>query len=402
MGAIQQAVSIEISQQGARELQEFNDQNRLQYINDLISLRNRLNAQYQNSESDAARRDRVNQRFRNEIASKLKEQLGESFRIEPSGKGGADLYFYNSSHARGLGSILDETKKIIQGQNLIEKYKNIRKEVYSLNEGNDLQKISLEAMEKIYAIRQDIMKEEVEERIAITFAEGKVQKVLTLPMSQFLKAAQKDLSLTSMGNESLMEGSLGDINKITMNTGVSTVIEQLRNLEGANVSNLSYYNKRELNWKTISYNRNIKKTFTNDTEIMEQLTYREDKSYAVVKSGFFREAIIEAMLNTTENLLYEEDNAPWYGKADTSGFALLNGQLTKVDMSVKDFMGRTPTLLRINSLFNIINITLHALQAPISTSAVQNFLYNNVFQATSDLDEKGLDTLLDGLLEGLI
>ena len=400
MGEIQQAASIEISQAGAREFQEFNDQKRKQYRDELIRLRDQLNDQYKNSESDAARRDKVNQRFRNEIASELRKQLGEKFRIKESGKGGADLYFYDSDRARGLSSILDETKDIIQGQNLIERYKTIRKEVYALKENNDLQRISLEAMAKIYAIRQDIMKEEVEERIAITFAEGNIQKVLTLPMSQFLRAAQQNLSLTSMGNESLMEGSLGDINKITMNTGISTVIKKLRNLEGAKVSDLSYYNKKELNWQVISYNRNIKKTFTNDIEI-EQLTYREDKSYAVVKSGFFREAIIEAMLNQTEDLLYEEDNAPWYGKADTSGYALLGRQSTKVDMSVKDFMGRTPTLLRINSLFNIINITLNVLQAQISTSAVEKFLYDNVFQATSDLDEKGVDTLLNKLLEKL-
>lgn len=371
------AISKEISGEGTRELQEFKTKQRNQYKARLLALRNKLNQQYK----IASQQERMNQlrtRFDNEIYEKIKNDINKN--IKPSGKGGADLLFEDDGKTIGI-------KKLSEKYGLIDRFKQIREETFALKENNNILNWSLQAMQEIYAIRQDILQEEIEEHIAITFAAAGYQKLLTLPMSQFLQAA-RDINAVSLGTASRGSATFGDLNLIKMNINSKSIIEKLTMLEGARVSNLQYMKGGIM--QDLTYQKE-EKFFS---ELVNRRTFRTDKSYRVIQPGFLREAIVEAMFKN-ERTTYSQDNAPWYGKSDTQANEI-NGR--KIGLSVKDLMGSSPTLVRLNSIFNIINITLKVLDSPLDDNKVQNFLANKVFSATSDLDESVVDQELEKLV----
>jgi hypothetical protein len=106
--------------------------------------------------------------------------------------------------------------------------------VYKLNnaklQDDKFKEVALRGMQIVYKIRQMILGG-AEERIAVTFAESGYLKVVTIPMSEFLKNATNLISVTT---ESFSKQMYGDPYKLALRNS-RTVIEQMKNLQGASV-----------------------------------------------------------------------------------------------------------------------------------------------------------------------
>ena len=373
------AVAFEVSGEGSRQFQEFNEQTRQRYANELLKIRNELNQQYV-IEDRLERIDTLKERYEKEIIAKITDaELKESLHIEPSGKGGADILSNNKQVS--LATLAEK-------YNLYNKYKDIRKQTFQLKKNNDLIKIGLQAMEKISALRQDILQLKVEEHIGITFAEGDYQKLIVIPMSKYLQYAQKNVStLFNLGMEGLTRSPFKDIHNISMKR-TSTVIESLKKIEGKQETNL-YFRNSSNTLETLFYKPQNDDIFLTDQ--INQNTLRTDKNYKVIKRGFLREAIVEAMFKEDGEMKYEEDAAPWFGKSDIEAN-------NKIEISMKDFLSSSPTLIRFNSIFSTIDILLQALWAPIDYTQITNFLRDEVFTANKRLDDEAIyDKIIDKL-----
>ena len=378
MGELATTIAREISGEGSREFIQFTETTRQSYLIELQRLRSKLDQQYK-IENYSERRKTLESRFDKEIYQKVKDVLDTH--IKKSGRGTADLLFDGLS-----------IKKVAEDTGLLDIFKQIRAETFALKENNDLLNISLQTMSIISNLRQDIYESEVEEHIGITFAAAGYQKLLTVPMSQFLKVAQNNSDLVSLHTLSLASSTFGDINALSMNMGTS-VIDQLTRINGANVMNLQF--KKSNIMQDLQYEPLEK----NLSSLIDRRTLRIDPKYKVIRPGFLREAIVEAMFQG-ERTTYKQDNAPWYGESDTiyhrDHNPLNNQRENLIELSIKDFMGTSsPTLLRINSLYNIINITEKVLSSKLNSDQVQTFLQNKVFNATSDLDSNVVERWLE-------
>lgn len=349
-------------QYGAITFQEYFEGKKQQLLPQLQSILNELNKLYSST---------INEEQAEFLLEKRREEMRRQ--IESISKDIVKKVAYPSS--RGNADILDKDKmeeQLLQARQTIFKARN---NIYKYNKNKEkdekFKQIALKGMQIVYALRQELLGE-VEEQLAITFAEEGYVKVLTIPMSTFLQSS-KALELISITTESLSKQLYGDPYKLVLHTG-KKVINTLKDLEGAQEKTLTI-NGIEV---TKNFYDNL---FKSDTGTMIYL--RADKNYFVIKknsyqSGFIAEALIRASFGGSD-FNYQQDRATWYQDPDIT----IKGQ----GYSVKNIMNSNPTLLRINSLQTVISDLIKKLsQTNISAEKIFDEIKNEIFKKASDLE----------------
>lgn len=350
------------SQYGTTAFQEYFEERKNYFLPQLQSILIELNGLYSSTIKEGEVELLLEKRraeMKRQVESLSKDIIKNV--VFPSSRGNADIL-----NKKKMDEELIRARQIIFGAR-----SNIYK--YNKNIENDekLKKIALKGMQIVYALRQELLGE-VEEQLAITFAEEGYVKVLTIPMSTFLQSSQA-LNLISITTESLSKQLYGDPYKITLHTGKS-VISTLKDL-GAQEHALTI-NGIEV---TKDFYDNLFKSETG----AEIYLLRSDKNYFVIKknsyqSGFIAEALIRASFGGSD-FNYQQDSATWYQKPDIT----IRGQ----GYSVKNIMNSSPTLLRINSLQTVISDLIKKLsQTNIPAQEIMSEIKSQIFKQASDLE----------------
>lgn len=296
--------------------------------------------------------------------------------------------------SKGGGDVIDDDE-LAQKQADFQRRKNeayralygARNDIYKLNtakkENEEFKRIALKGMQTVYKLRQ-IFLGEVEERIAVTFAENGYLKVITIPMSQFLSNAQNLISITE---ESFSKQMYGDPYKIALRNS-KTVIDQLKQIQGASVNNV------------IANGKQITKDIYEELKKNRNFILRYGKGYKIVakegkgQGGFIAEALVRATL-TDNPYEYKQDRETWYQKPDITNNL-------GIGYSVKNTLDSAPTLLRINSLQTALSQLIQILSSNNLTPAqMVNQIKSTVFGQITDLDASVEEHVLKIVQEGL-
>ena len=384
MAEIAEAAANTSAEGGAEEASQELSQTKNSLVSELRAYLTELNSFYAQT-TDATHIDQLVE----ERANRMRELI-ENANIDddvmnairhPSSRGKADIIDDDEVQQK----VNDLNKRKAQAYKALY---GARADVYKLNnaklQDDKFKEVALRGMQIVYKIRQIILGG-AEERIAVTFAESGYLKVVTIPMSEFLKNATNLISVTT---ESFSKQMYGDPYKLALRNS-RTVIEQMKNLQGASVQNIV------ANGKQIT------------TQMFEELKKNRDfllrygDGYKVVskgggkgQSGFIAEALVRATL-TGEPFEYRQDREAWYQDPDV---------INKLGLgfSVKNALGSNPTLLRINSLQTVVTQLIQELSAiNTSPSEMINNIKTKVFGQVSDLDGVVEEHILKMVSEGL-
>lgn len=371
------------AQGGAEEASEYLQQKQQTLVGELRQFLVELNSLYIQtaSEDNIENLVKIRANAMREAIEKanIDEDVMEEIR-HPSSKGGADI-IDNDEVAQKMQDL--QRRKA-------EAYRTLygaRNDIYKLNiakkENDRFKELALKGMQIVYKLRQEFLGE-VEEKIAVTFNEGGYLKVVTVPMSEFLANAKSYISITE---ESFSKQLYGDPYKIALRNS-KTVIEQLKNLQGAEVTDL------HVNGQVAT------KQLYDQLKVNRNFLLRQGDGYDVVskqkgQGGFIAEAMVRATFGNDDIFAYRQDRANWYKEPDVLD-KFGNG------FSVKNAIDSNATLLRINSLQTVVSQLISILSSTnLTPTQMVNTIKSTVFGQVSDLDAKVDEYVLKIVSEGL-
>ena len=373
---ISQEIADLAAQEGAREYKELTIDRVKLYYNKFIDLRSQINGAYQRSTAT------IQQRYA--IGRLAKQSIDKKVISYASSKGGANIL------------------PVTELQKIMEQYENdrinqlltARQTIYSFGENQNLvKKLSLQAMNLVMMLKQDLTKTNEEHFAFIYKGEDGAAYSITVPMHTIL------LNETYLNN---IELNYGDINR--WNGGEdqklsfkSSIIEQIRKtqLNGEKGQEMSNFINQYNSLKGTTYTKETRHEWdsqafwdTLETAQISGLSWaiRQDKKYWVIQrevayqTGFLAQGLFSKFLGSQKKIeeLAKPDNNPWYGIADSYD------KKNQLSYSVKSFLEGDPSLISLNSLYqvteNIINTMSSFLTNNTNLDEMTGYLKEKVFQ----------------------
>lgn len=372
---INEVIAQVASEGGAAEIQEFTEQRRTQYLDILQQALNNLNAQYESKGDLTLRKSIAEKKFQEE-----QEKQYEKLKSDLQGVMKDEEHFQDDDviidPKRGTyisKNISEELQKIIRNQEL-ENLKTVRTEVYALAKEANLTKATFEAMAAVLKLRAEIMQEQnMEEKIGITYEFDGKYFLLQVPMQEFLQN-DKIIAAMDVRFKAISESRTSDPYQINFG---SSVLSQMKEIWGEG---------QEL--KNITTDRYKKLT----TQRFQKI--RETKKYIVTtaQSGFVMEGLVEEFLLGTK-YQYAQDNIPWFGKAD------IYNKEKKINISLKNLVEGSPTMVRLNSVHKVLQNLINYLSAPLPITEVEANIKSQIFnKLPKDTEEKIFYKVLEGTM----
>ena len=386
---VAESVSILAGQEGKAAFDEYFEREiRGVYLPRLQKYRADLDALYTDENNNNIFGTQENNTVANRMAymrkeaKKIRDDVLNMLTVSPIG----NAEIGKKSDRQRLGDLLRQLDEEDYQQQL-DKLKAARKTVYSINgQANQekFKKIALEAMSTVYELRA-LLSNGIEEDIGITFPQGGYMRLIRIPMSVFLNSSVA-MEMISVVQGSALDTIAGDPWQLKMNFN-NSILGQLQNLAKQNGGSVS--ENMIVNIRTNQSNGQYVKREVNLADMYENLikskVIRPDNEYDVYErgaSGFVAEALVEAFV-TGNGYEYSTDKIDWYKKPDVE-YIDENGNVRGI--SVKNAIGASPTLLRINSLNTVLQKLIKALSGGYrkTPQGIINYIRKNIF----DLDPK--------------
>lgn len=364
MDEIDQAILDGASQIGAEAISEFTIEQRSQYLIELRTALNNLNAQYKAGGNIKSRRSIAEEQF----MTKQQEQY-EQLRQKLQGVMKNEEHFQDDDviidPKRGTyisKNISEELQKIIRDQEK-ENLKAVRDNVYALKDNANLTKATFEAMSVVLRLRSQIMQEQnMEEEIGVTYEFNGEYYLIRVPMQAFLNN-DKIIAAMNVSYKDISESRISDPYQINFST---SVLEQMKKMQGAKIDLLN----------NVTQSRYEQLTTQSIQKIRETKKYLVASKPFTAQTGFVMEGLVEEFI-LGKDYTYAQDNIPWFGKAD------IYDREKGVNISLKNMIEGSPTMVRLNSVHKVLEDLIKILETNTGDlTSIQNKLKNQIYNKT--------------------
>ena len=368
----------------AEVIQEFTTERRAMWLGRLQACLNQLNEQYAYVEGKKGI-STMNER------KSVAEQLYKALQQDLLGVMKDEQHFQDNDviidPKRGVyisKNISKELQDIVHAQD-IQNLKDARDQVYQIKQEADFTRATFNAMSVILELRSEIMQEQgMEEELGITYEFNGEIHLIRIPMQEFLHNEEIIQAMT-VAQKAIAESRTGDPYQINFN---SSVLDKIKTIWGTGTS----IGKDSLEkYKTLTQQK-IQK-------------YRETPLYDVVaigdqftaQSGFVMEGLVEQYI-LGGDYQYAQDNIPWFGKAD------IYDKEKKVNISLKNMVSGSPTMVRLTSVHKVLQDLIRILSSSKTNEATKAALKSQIYaKVPKDTTKKIIYKAVEGTIaEGVV
>ena len=344
--------------------EEFSKELKNRYLSTFKQLRSNLENSYKYQSYTLDIQDRQS------IAEKQRNNIIKAY---ASSRGKADIVLQK-----------DITEYIKKEKELQDKLKDIRNQMYEVEDNLLYKKFATQMMALTYALKRDLNQGKEEHFAFIYKGDSSAAVAFDVPVTQFLLNEQflDSIDLT-YGAISSWTGGIDQSLRFNNSIGaqLEKMAQQSKNGITKTTLNEDFMNQRKRFIKT-------KRTYKSEVwankriEDLQSLNaidikiYRTDENYIVVESGAFQGGFVDQGLygyyQGDENATFANDQRDWHKGADTV--------VGNMEYSVKSLLGGNPSLVSFNSLYNVSNQIITLLEVNNDPNEAAEQIKSYVFE----------------------